>query len=676
MTPKSHKNIVLDNFQPTYSQLLVCPSQLEAELQKCQLFLNSRANKKEGLPSRLEPADFENKSAEFIALHEAVKDEQHAKPKTFTDLLNFLENAPEGPVELDPSLLYSPRSRIQDDVGSVAGSERGDGFLFDDNFLFPSSSPPPNQQRPQVDESRALNKNVSLSKMRALQRLEELRLEQQRAEMAECSFAPHTGRPPTGPRAAQLQLKVQDRLLLAANQRRNDVTRKIQQEREENERAACTFAPQLIAPPEWHLREKPYIPIHERLNDEWRRKEAIVEQARAKADAEASFKPRINPVSVQLAEQRRLRKDAEKKKEKEGAAENLSAPQHLDSSSYKNFNFQTRINPVSQRMLEISSRVPIDFHRRQLHFLKKREENMHSLALDPTGEARECSFKPDTSGTATTVLALSNKRFDQAIEGPEERWTRMAFKENQRKEEKLKLKEAEIRAEEATFHPQLNPRSLSIAEEKAYQHQILYGSSSNNETQTGFEMNFLSKKEAEQHRRIERIATRDLKECTFFPNTAKPRVMGYYDEYQAPVPNAELSIAAAVRDHPSGGGPDALLQRIEEHRRKKEQWAARVRDQEERKELAECTFAPSINKSRPLATTTSAGAAAATINETVAGMRRFLEVKAMAERRQAELDARAAKVFLLQPRSPKNRGRVTVPKPFRLASEARRQDSA
>lgn len=649
--------------------------QLEAELQKCQLFLNSRASKEEGLPSQLEHGDFQDKSAEIIEMPESVGDEQRAKPKTFADLLNFLENAPEGPVELDSSLLYSPSSSIHDSQGTSAETERGDGLLFNDNFLFPSSSAPPKQQRPQADHNRDLNKKNSLSKLRASQRLEELRLEQQHAEMAECSFAPHTGRPPTGPRAAQLQLKVQDRLLLAANQRKNDVARRLEEEREENERAACTFAPQLIAPPERHLREKHYIPIHERLNDEWRRKEAILEHARAKADAEAPFKPRINPISVQLAEQRRLRKESEKKKnekEEEDVAGKISALHGPGSYSDENFDFQTKINPVSQRMLEISSQVPFDFHRRQLHFLKKREENMHSLAVDPTGEVRECSFKPDIGDTATTVLALSNKRFDQAIEGPEERWSRMAFKESQLKEERLRLKEAEIRAEEGTFQPQLNPRSLNIAEEKAYRQQTLYGNSSGNR-EAGFEMDFLSEKEAAQRRKREKIATRDLKECTFFPNTAKPRVVGYYDEYQPPVPNAELSISTAVRDHPCGGGPDALLQKIEEHKRKKEQWAARVRDQEERKELAECTFAPCINKSRPPATTGSEEPA--TMTETVAGMGRFLEVKAMAERRQSELDARAAKVFLLQPRSSKSRGGVTVPTPFRL-SEARRQGPA
>jgi hypothetical protein len=639
-------------------------------LAKCQLFLTSRAAGGERLPPSLARQSTVNNISDFTKRDAAVEDEQRAKPEKFTDLLNLLENAPDGPVELDPSLLYSPTSSIHDDECSEAGLDRGNDANF--NFFIPSTSAPPKQQQqlqqPNAaagDENRALNERISHSKMRALQRIDDLRLEQQRAEMAECSFAPLTGRPPAGPRAAQIQLKVEDRLLLASNQRKNGMAKKGEQEREENERAACTFAPQLFPPRDAHLREKPHIPIYERLNEEWRKKQALLEQARAKANAEVSFKPQINPISVQLAEQRRFRTEAEKNKNEVHPGEKIPAGRGTTVEKGSTY-FQTKINPVSQRILEMSSRVPLDFHRRQLHYLKKREENMQSLALEDTEEAKECSFKPYTGDTATKVLALSDTRFDQAIEGPEERWTRMAFTEAQLREEKLKLKEAEIRAEEATFQPQLNPRSLNIAEERKFisqqQQHVLYGSNGNSNNEAG--MDFLNGKQASQRRRRESLATRDLKECTFFPNTSKPRVLGYYDEYEAPAPNAELSIAAALRDNPSGGGHDALLQRIEEHRIRKEQWAARVRGQEEKKQLAECTFAPIVNKTRPPADTT----AVATVHETVAGMDRYLEVKAMAERKQAELDARAAKVFLLKPKS---RGGVTVPKPFKLVSEAR-----
>lgn len=46
---------------------------------------------------------------------------------------------------------------------------------------------------------------------------------------------------------------------------------------------------------------------------------------------------------------------------------------------------------------------------------------------------------------------------------------------------------------------------------------------------------------AEEEERLRR-------ECTFQPNTAKPRVKGYGDEYEAPQPRAKLAIAGQASD--------------------------------------------------------------------------------------------------------------------------------
>lgn len=202
--------------------------QLDAELEKCELFLNSRAHDSKRLPSQCKAIHPENITADFMERDTAVGNEQRAKPKTFNDLLNFLENAPEGPVELDPSLLYSPRSSINGDEDIFPARERGTRALLNENLEF--AAPPQQRQQPArvADENAtSLHEKISLSKLRALQRLEELRIEQQRAEMAECSFAPSTGRPPTGPRAAQSQLPVEERLLLSSHQRIDDVARRL-----------------------------------------------------------------------------------------------------------------------------------------------------------------------------------------------------------------------------------------------------------------------------------------------------------------------------------------------------------------------------------------------------------------------------------------------------------------
>lgn len=146
------------------------------------------------------------------------------------------------------------------------------------------------------------------------------------------------------------------------------------------------------------------------------------------------------------------------------------------------------------------------------------------------------------------------------------------------------------------------------------------------------------------------------RDCTFAPDTSKPKVMGYYGEYELPVPNAKVSIAAALKE-----GPDALAKRLAEQRHQRERRAEELKAQQEVKELADCTFAPNTVKpavSQPRGPVV------------VRGMDRFLETKLRAERQQLEAEERAAKVFHLRPKCPRG---VTIPQPFNLAGEARRK---
>ena len=136
-------------------------------------------------------------------------------------------------------------------------------------------------------------------------------------------------------------------------------------------------------------------------------------------------------------------------------------------------------------------------------------------------------------------------------------------------------------------------------------------------------------------------------------------MVGYYDEYIVPEPAAPLSIAVAAA---SDGGLDALTARIEARRREKERWAAAQRQQEEARRMEGCTFEPDTRPSRAVAVPEGP--------VEVRGLDRYLELKALAERQQAELQARAAKVFSLHPQSPRRRG-PTVPRPFKLGTEAR-----
>ncbi len=46
----------------------------------------------------------------------------------------------------------------------------------------------------------------------------------------------------------------------------------------------------------------------------------------------------------------------------------------------------------------------------------------------------------------------------------------------------------------------------------------------------------------------EDIEAQRRKECTFVPDTSKPKVMGYYAPYEPPAARAKLSIAAALKE--------------------------------------------------------------------------------------------------------------------------------
>lgn len=76
-------------------------------------------------------------------------------------------------------------------------------------------------------------------------------------------------------------------------------------------------------------------------------------------------------------------------------------------------------------------------------------------------DARECTFRPDT-GNATTILAFSDNP-GCLFETPSERWHRMAIEEAQKQEAKRAAVAAEYQYE-ATFEPNLNRKSLKIAE--------------------------------------------------------------------------------------------------------------------------------------------------------------------------------------------------------------------
>ncbi len=150
----------------------------------------------------------------------------------------------------------------------------------------------------------------------------------------------------------------------------------------------------------------------------------------------------------------------------------------------------------------------------------------------------------------------------------------------------LRAKRAAKRAEleaELPFRPNLNPRSLRLAEERREGAGEGASRGGHGGTAAGGQGGSTEELRRELEQRLQL-------ECPFRPDTSKPRVMGYDEVYRPPQPEARLSIAAALRE-----GPHALARRLEEHRAEREAAVEAARKEAEEKELAECTFAPRIN---------------------------------------------------------------------------------
>lgn len=499
------------------------------------------------------------------------------KTSTVSDnrLLSLFDSAPEGPIELDTSLLYGAS-----DEGIEEKSK-------------PADCCHPHRGRKQ----------------------EGVEVTRDEEEMAECTFAPQTGRPPrNGPYANLRTLPIEDRLLCqAVSRRRQEAADRILREREAGLQATCTFHPTLITHPEKHLKA-PYRPPQDRLYNEWRHKEQVIAQATARADANATFAPTIDQNSRKLAANARAKAKTETESCKGQQASDLS-PLHP---------FKPSLNPQSQRILELSDSLPFDFYRRQALFEKRR--HAHCRAISAQVLENIGPFNPVLSGTADLVLALAKEKGEAS------------------KELVLQRRVGHWEDDEFTFKPALNARSLQLAERN--RRSVM---------ETG-DAAVVIQQQRQRSKRIELETDREIKECTFKPNIQKPRVYGYdNEEYEEPKPRSRLSIAQALEE----GGADLLVQHIERYRQEKDRMISEIKHQEEQKELEQCTFRPKTLKKYPAHHGRSVS---------VAGLDRFLEKKALAEKHQAEKEARAAKVFCLHPRSPRQRG-ATIPRPFNLSCD-------
>ena len=488
------------------------------------------------------------------------------------------------------------------------------------------------------------------SRAKALQRLEQIRHERDEKELRECTFAPKVGRPPLGPRATLYQMPVEERLLSTSGQGKETVVRRVIHEREEAEKEECTFKPCFITDPEAHLDARSWKPLHKRLEAEWNKKKSLLEEASRKFDDKLTFRPQLCPNSRALIEKKKKRLQSPQINEKNDIlcsarkypftrdkGHNSSDPNALESCP-----FNPKIDSRSKVIMENSNNVPSDFLSRQRFFNEEKEKRLEKLKC-LVDNSKTCTFRPEIDKSATSILALSDTRFDQLIENEEERYSRLASWQSSG----VLSRSNHLRREDeqrSLFSPELNPKSLQIARVSSARRLV---------TDLQAELTFRHERRENRKNVIQAQLER---ECTFVPDTSKPEVFGYYGKYSPPDVSNCLNLAVALDKE---GGLEEFSLKVDEKRRQKEEWAEDARKAREAKELQECSFAPDTSK--PVIKMPKGPVH-------VAGMDRFLENRANAERQAAEAMRRAAKVWNLHPRA---RSGATAPKPFRLILESR-----
>ncbi|EFN55803.1 hypothetical protein CHLNCDRAFT_52023 [Chlorella variabilis] len=340
-----------------------------------------------------------------------------------------------------------------------------------------------------------------------------IRVQEENAQLQECTFKPKTGRPPNRHRLAP-GFPVEERLQLSQIGRQEALERaRVAREREQL--ADCTFAPQLATETERHLRQD-YTPLHKRVGQEQKRRTTKMAQAQLRrdlADADLTFQPQLNQRSLQLAAER----------ETQQLFKQPAAARRPSSAD-----FQERLRYYSLR------------------------KQLKRQAAAEAADAAACTFRPDTGNAVM------------------ERYERMAGEEAARMAARRAAKEAEVYGG-MQFRPQLNPRSVALAP-----------------TGSGGVHGLASVADRQRQRLAElrqEEEERQRSQCTFQPDTSKPRVKGYYDEYHPPKAHAPISIAHAAKQGPV----------------------------------------------------------------VVRGLERYLELKQLAERQKVEAEERAAKVFLTNP---------------------------
>ncbi|KAK1944448.1 hypothetical protein P3T76_004360 [Phytophthora citrophthora] len=462
----------------------------------------------------------------------------------------------------------------------------------------------------------------------------------------------------------------------------------------------CTFKPRINPTSKSMFSMVDYKPIHHRVSDLQRAKAEYIERIREQLDLEECgslpFTPVINPKSREIAENKLAEREAEaynqhtKPKTYEVtdrlaedadamAERRLATQEYVDMLNEQPF--VPKISEVSKKIVELKPEFQMDFVARQEYFQSRDQEKMEALEgfcdMDYT-RGGKLTFKPDI-GNAEGVL--KHLRPERSAESSQQKLYRLTYNDQR----EVELKKQRLREEQYgkySFKPEINPVSKALGRSSTLDelsHPVIglqqdppdskpHERTDSSTSRVALRQYFANKRF--RSRVALEMEEASKAECTFQPNlvASKPR-------------NGSASTSKLYNREPRSRTKlewqsENLLHLIEAERQKKADDIEAKRNVQELKELEECTFQPNLNKPRQKGKLSSKGSPSPPRDSSaeekpviVRGLGRFLELKDLARKQQAEQKQREQKVFA--PNSSYEPRSYTVPKPFKLSETSK-----
>eukprot|EP01017_Pseudomicrothorax_dubius_P040174 TRINITY_DN624_c0_g1_i2.p1 TRINITY_DN624_c0_g1~~TRINITY_DN624_c0_g1_i2.p1 ORF type:complete len:680 (+),score=140.73 TRINITY_DN624_c0_g1_i2:35-2074(+) len=458
-------------------------------------------------------------------------------------------------------------------------------------------------------------------KREKIREAERQKVEREAAEhKAACTFRPAIGKSPSMSKSVIMDnRRVEERLLAeAADKKRIRELKKIEAETKEQH----PFRPKIDRSAlKGDAATQP--PIYERLGELAKRKQEQLFNLKMASESELAqgFQPKINPNSRVMARTRyddvdvtqRLLKDAEEKHYKR-----QKDAEQIEAEIMSSCTFKPAINPSSKLL---DNRSELDFEdvgtRHYMEADLRRERQTARLAKLAAEE--DCTFRPRIN-KVSSYLAESDP--DRCVEDLAARVDRLSRRDQQRQELTREALEKAI-YDKYSFQPTLSQVSQRIGRPTPL-----------TELADG--------RQVERHREELRKASEfeGMKECSFRP---------------------QVNSNPAYRDAKSSYKPDMAMENIEKERQWREQRREEAKRQEEYEELRHCTFQPRTNQYQGEVREEEK------IHQ-VKGVERFMQLKDLKSKQEAEKAQREEQVFHLEKKyDPAKHELYTVPKPFDLS---------